>query len=151
MEEVGVADSVVHQVDIAPQRERGVGVPEPRRHLLHVAAGLEQQRRPDVTEGVEADPRSPLAPISTRPSSAALVAGCFCSHPAKQTASATARKRKRERRIPSAQSGLSLHRAVPFSRRQCFGLIGQSDGIVPQRTNTDAPRPNRRERDGRRH
>lgn len=39
-----IADPGVHQVDVELQRESGVGVAQPLRDLLHVAAGLEQQR-----------------------------------------------------------------------------------------------------------
>lgn len=59
VEEVGVTDPVVHQVDVGPQGERGVGVAEPACNLLHVAASLEQQAGAGVPEGVARDPRQP--------------------------------------------------------------------------------------------
>ena len=46
---------VVEQVDVAAQREAGVGVAEEALHLDGVPARAKQQRRPRVPEGVEAD------------------------------------------------------------------------------------------------
>jgi hypothetical protein len=58
VEEVGVSDPVVDQVDVGPQGEARVSVSEPLLHLLDVAARVEEQRRAGVPERMEADRRA---------------------------------------------------------------------------------------------
>ena len=45
VEEVRRAEPVIDQVDVGPERDAGVGVPEPHLHLLGVLAAGEQDRR----------------------------------------------------------------------------------------------------------
>ena len=56
---------MIHQVNVRPQRERRVRVPEPLGDLANVLAALEQKRRAGVAEGVEADRRD-TGPLGSR-------------------------------------------------------------------------------------
>src|SRR3954451_25060705 len=58
IEEVGIVDALVHEVDVRPHGEAGVRVAEPRLDLLDVLAAGEQERRARVAEAVERDPRN---------------------------------------------------------------------------------------------
>jgi hypothetical protein len=121
VEEVGVAETFVHQVHVGPEREGRVGVAEPRRHLLEVPAGVEQQRRAGVSEGVEAHPRGGLPVLARGHESDRLGGGV--QHPAGDVRAAelgprrrSERRRARSRSAIPAQSGM-FRRACPDFKR----------------------------------
>lgn len=65
IEEGGVAEPGIHQMDLGPQGEAGVGVAQPLLHLLDVPPVVEEQRRAGVPEGVEGHGRPDLDDLPT--------------------------------------------------------------------------------------